>query len=262
MYREHKKTACRYCGKLCDVASIARHEKACTDPNSKLNQKKNRLSHMHELPDSLLCKHCGRLCKNLNSLAQHELRCKQNPDRRCYDHLTKYILENVKGHTAEEVPHIKRQAETLRQMYAEGKKQVTLQRYLQDETEYLYREHNQGEIDKWLNYVQTAEVNIPEYTAIGHNEGYKVVSKLYTYEGSSVKVTLEHNFLANLYLQGNLKAENAVHHINRIRDDNRIVNLLVFATKAEHKRFHASKEAFLIYNEETHLFNCILKHNQ
>lgn len=28
-----------------------------------------------------ICKHCGKECKNLNSLKQHEIRCKENPDR-------------------------------------------------------------------------------------------------------------------------------------------------------------------------------------
>lgn len=29
----------------------------------------------------LKCKYCGRVCKNKNSLAQHEIRCKENPNR-------------------------------------------------------------------------------------------------------------------------------------------------------------------------------------
>lgn len=29
----------------------------------------------------LKCKYCGRVCKNRNSLAQHEIRCKENPNR-------------------------------------------------------------------------------------------------------------------------------------------------------------------------------------
>lgn len=29
----------------------------------------------------LYCKYCGKECKNLNSLRQHEIRCKQNPNR-------------------------------------------------------------------------------------------------------------------------------------------------------------------------------------
>lgn len=32
-------------------------------------------------PAELYCKFCGKLCKNKNSLAQHEIRCKSNPSR-------------------------------------------------------------------------------------------------------------------------------------------------------------------------------------
>lgn len=28
-----------------------------------------------------ICKYCGKVCKNKNSLIQHEIRCKENPDR-------------------------------------------------------------------------------------------------------------------------------------------------------------------------------------
>lgn len=28
-----------------------------------------------------ICKYCGKVCKNKNSLAQHEIRCKENPNR-------------------------------------------------------------------------------------------------------------------------------------------------------------------------------------
>lgn len=33
------------------------------------------------LQDNLFCRYCKRQCKNLNSLKQHEIRCKNNPDR-------------------------------------------------------------------------------------------------------------------------------------------------------------------------------------
>ena len=29
----------------------------------------------------MYCQHCGKECKNLNSLKQHEIRCKENPDK-------------------------------------------------------------------------------------------------------------------------------------------------------------------------------------
>ena len=32
-----------------------------------------------------ICRYCGRKCKNKNSLSQHEIRCKNNPDKiMCY----------------------------------------------------------------------------------------------------------------------------------------------------------------------------------
>lgn len=35
--------------------------------------------------DRKLCKYCGKICKNLNSLRQHEIRCKANPAHiQCY----------------------------------------------------------------------------------------------------------------------------------------------------------------------------------
>jgi len=32
-------------------------------------------------PNIQYCQYCGKECKNLNSLKQHEIRCKKNPDR-------------------------------------------------------------------------------------------------------------------------------------------------------------------------------------
>lgn len=31
--------------------------------------------------DNFICKYCGKICKNKNSLAQHEIRCKENPNK-------------------------------------------------------------------------------------------------------------------------------------------------------------------------------------
>lgn len=32
--------------------------------------------------EDFVCKYCGKLCKNQNSLTQHEIRCKKNPNRK------------------------------------------------------------------------------------------------------------------------------------------------------------------------------------
>lgn len=44
----------------------------------------------------LKCKYCGRVCKNKNSLAQHEIRCKENPLRISLDYLKQRDQSQVK----------------------------------------------------------------------------------------------------------------------------------------------------------------------
>lgn len=38
-------------------------------------------------PSIQSCRFCGKECKSLNSLKQHECRCKENPDRKCFTNL-------------------------------------------------------------------------------------------------------------------------------------------------------------------------------
>ena len=38
--------------------------------------------------NDLFCQYCGKQCKNLNSLKQHELRCKENPNRKCCNNIS------------------------------------------------------------------------------------------------------------------------------------------------------------------------------
>ena len=46
--------------------------------------------------DDFICKYCGRACKNKNSLAQHEIRCKENPLRISLDYLKQRDQSQVK----------------------------------------------------------------------------------------------------------------------------------------------------------------------
>ena len=115
MYTNHHKAKCQYCGKEFDVANIKRHEAACSNPNSKLNQKKQQ---QHITHDGLNCQYCGKKCKHLNSLAQHEVRCPNNPNRKDYSKITDYVITNIKGTTKETNPVVAKQAEKLKQMYA------------------------------------------------------------------------------------------------------------------------------------------------
>lgn len=49
---------------------------------TKDNNKSNKFL---ELRNDLFCRYCNKQCKNLNSLKQHELRCKFNPNHLAYN---------------------------------------------------------------------------------------------------------------------------------------------------------------------------------
>lgn len=83
---------CKYCGKIFnDKRKLAGHITHCKlNPNYEVNLKKckqnisnanNKINKSNELRDDLFCIYCGKQCKNLNSLKNHERLCKENPDR-------------------------------------------------------------------------------------------------------------------------------------------------------------------------------------
>jgi hypothetical protein len=115
-YTEHKKTTCKICGKLFDVANIKKHEASCGRPDTKY----------HVTHDGLDCIFCGKTCKHKNSLAQHELRCKENPNRKSWDCLAKFIEQEVDtlkvdgGLNKETCPRVAKAANTLAQRFKSG----------------------------------------------------------------------------------------------------------------------------------------------
>ena len=62
-----------------------------------------------ELRDDLFCQYCGKQCKNLNSLKQHELRCKHNPNRHavCNNLKNQGWSKGLTAETDERVKHSK-----------------------------------------------------------------------------------------------------------------------------------------------------------
>lgn len=202
-----------------------------------------------------VCKYCGKVCKNKNSLAQHECRCKLNPDRKSFNNLSNYIKDNIKGKTKETSEVIAKQSKSLKQKYASGYINPNKGSHLIITSE--NEEHNSMEILKWLGYVKSLKLTLPKYETIFHNQGYKVISKMWSKDGSTIKLTFEHDYLANMLLGGTLQSENTVHHIDRDRSNNSLNNLMVFKSSDAHKRFHFSKKSYLIYDEVTHLFDCI-----
>lgn len=79
-----RKFLCEYCNRLVSLNSKKRHLKAHKDGKSIYFLK----SHQSVSHEGLICIYCGKECKNKNSLAQHECRCKNNPNR--------YMISNSK----------------------------------------------------------------------------------------------------------------------------------------------------------------------
>ena len=143
-YTTHHKKECQYCHKLFDVANIARHEIACKNPNSQLNQKKDKAIKYNNA--NLTCTYCGKQCKNNNSLVQHEIRCKSNPNRKDYDNLGKYSKQHISGKTKYTSSVVAKFSNTLKIRYKSGQivstfkhKHIWLNRHHTEETKQKQR---------------------------------------------------------------------------------------------------------------------------
>ena len=70
------------------------------------------------------------------------------------------------------------------------------------------------------------------------NNGYiQIFNKNHPYKNNANYV-MEHHLLMEKHLDRYLKPEEIIHHINGIKDDNRIENLILFKNSAEHQKFH------------------------
>lgn len=73
-----------------------------------------------------ICKYCGKICKNRNSLVQHEIRCKENPNRIDMNKSISKFKRNGhvawnKGLTKYDDPRIAKYANTYKENYKNGK---------------------------------------------------------------------------------------------------------------------------------------------
>ena len=69
----------------------------------------------------------------------------------------------------------------------------------------------------------------------------------------------EHQLIISTYM-GNINIDEfTVHHIDKNRENNSISNLIAFKTNNDHKRFHNSKFAYLLYDEIEHTFTCEIR---
>lgn len=72
------------------------------------------------MEEEFKCIYCGKLCKNKNSKAQHECRCKNNPNRRAFNVLAEYSSTHFKGQTKYTNESINKSAMTLAEGYKNG----------------------------------------------------------------------------------------------------------------------------------------------
>lgn len=73
-----------------------------------------------------ICKYCGKVCKNKNSLVQHEIRCNKNPNK--IDTSKCFGINSQKGHVAwnkgltkYDDPRIAKYGTTYKENYKNGK---------------------------------------------------------------------------------------------------------------------------------------------
>ena len=67
---------CPNCGKEISRSNFAKHQRRHIEHPETFEKPQFQLDH-----DDLVCKFCGKVCKNRNSLCNHERLCKLNPNR-------------------------------------------------------------------------------------------------------------------------------------------------------------------------------------
>ncbi len=70
------KVICEKCGREISKLNIAKHLRSHETHPENFEKEQYHLDH-----DDLFCKFCGKECENKNSLVQHEIRCKENPNK-------------------------------------------------------------------------------------------------------------------------------------------------------------------------------------
>ena len=245
--KQRPKVLCEKCNGYYTKANIERHKQSCNG----IIKVPYKASYIER--ENLNCIFCNKLCKNKNSLAQHEARCAKNPDRKDWDKLGKYSTENRKDQTKETNTNIALVTQKLLDSY----KNRSRKSYLPKGTvTSIYKEHNDQEIQKYLAYVKNLSKQLPEYSKRISN-GYVLVSNLQA--DFTKSIIFEHELICLLYLNVEDIFKYTIHHINHIRDDNRIENLMIFNCRKEHLQFHKSKYCWLSYNPETHIFSAEIR---
>lgn len=249
----HPTSVCPKCGDLIANCAMKRHLNSC---KGVIRSEMIKISRKYsDEPGN--CRYCNRFCKNTNSLIQHELRCKENPNRRDCDKLSKYSTENFKGQTKDTNETIAKAAKFQHESYSSG---ILKSRFPRpSDIIHLYQDDINLEIAKWHNFISSIEYTLPNFQISTRSDGYQYTC---TIDGKSrnefsTKYILVHTLILQTILNRNLDEKETVHHIDENKSNNSPYNLIIFKTRGDHARFHLKQSALLIYDEDNHNFSCV-----
>lgn len=227
----------RFCCQSCARAFSTKNKRS--DINEKV---KNTLTERYKETNKY-CLICGKKIKNSNRTGFCK-DCLNSDNPECIQ-----IRHNIGKTASSHITHFReKKSFVYDENYQAPKNKIN----------YLYKEHNDMEIQKWLNYINSLSFTIPNYEK-RQSQTYYVLKEHSTIHKNGTHFVFEHNYLMNIVLKNQLLSTNTVHHIDNNGLNNALSNLMVFETKGDHRRFHGTKFAWLEYNEITHKFICIKK---
>ena len=185
------------------------------------------------------CPFCSKYFVSNRSRAQHQWKCKLNPDHK--------DIWN-KGLTSE-TSEIVRRCSIAKSITSKNKSKVVS----------IYKPHNDMEILKWRDYVTSLNLDIPAYTT-RENQGYKILVGNCHMHSQGTHYKFEQYYLMELVFNSSLPKGCIIHHVDENKLNNSLGNLIVFKSVGDHVRFHNSSSAYLIYDNISHMFTCINNH--
>ena len=155
---------------------------------SKEHNKNNKFL---ELRDDLFCQFCNKQCTSLNSLKQHELRCKNNPNHLAFPHPIKDTFGDsrgwAKGLTKETDVRIAKQADNLKKKYADKSLHIWCEgKHIPEQTRAKIAETMRGNTN-WINSLGKAGVGLKgTYKGIKCDSSFELAYVLYCFDQDKI----------------------------------------------------------------------------